>query len=508
VDLRRRRRGVRGRTDHVVVVGAGLSGLSAALRLAGTGRSVTVLERDPTPGGRAGVARIGGYTFDSGPTVLTMPDLLDDAFDCVGERRRDWLTLDRLDPAYRARFADGTTLDVHADPDRMAEAIRAFSGAADAAGYRELVAWTTRLYKAQMRSFIDRNVDSPLGLLTADLARLVAAGGFGRLEPAVNHRIADPRVARLFSFQSMYAGLAPAQALACYAVISYMDSVAGVYFPRGGMHAVPSALAAAAAKHGVELRYGAEVVAVERIGARAAAVRSADGERVRCDALILTADLPTAWRTLLGREPRRLRRVRYSPSCALLLAGSNAAYPDHAHHEINFGHAWGQTFRELIDTGELMSDPSFLVSTPTRSDPTLAPPGRHCYSVLFPTPNLTGNQNWAELAEPYRRKMIATLESRGYAGFGAGIAVSQLVTPLRWAERGLAAGTPFAAAHTFRQTGPFRPRNRAAGWENVVFAGSGTVPGVGIPCVLISGRLAAERITGPDRGYHSRAWRS
>jgi phytoene desaturase len=190
----------------------------------------------------------------------------------------------------------------------------------------------------------------------------------------------------------------------------------------------------------------------------------------------------------------------------LLLVGSRTAYPDRAHHEVDFGAAWDRTFVELIDSGALMSDPSFLVSTPTLAEPGAAPPGRHCYSVLFPTPNLTGGQNWAKLREPYRESMIATLEARGWSGFGAGIEVGEFVTPADWADRGLAAGTPFAANHAFHQTGPFRPANLAAGWENVVFAGSGTVPGVGIPCVLISGRLAAERITGPDPGYYSRTW--
>jgi phytoene desaturase len=499
-------RRVGGPTDHVVVVGAGLAGLSAALRLAGAGRSVTLLEREPVPGGRAGLRRIDGYTFDTGPTVLTMPDLIADALDCVGERLTDWLPLDRLDPAYRARFADGSSIDVHADPERMAAAVEALCGARDAAGYRDLIAWTTRLYRAQMRSFIDRNIDSPLGLLVPDLARLAAAGGFGKLAPAVHRRLTDPRLRRIFSFQSMYAGLAPAQALAAYAVISYMDTVAGVWFPRGGMHAVPTALAGAAVKHGVDLRLSSSVTAVERRGDRAVAVRTADGARVACDALVLTADLPVAWSTLLGGAPRRVRKLRFSPSCALLLVGSRTDRPERAHHEVDFGAAWERTFTELIDSRTLMSDPSFLVSTPTRAQPDAAPPGRHCHSVLFPTPNLTGNQDWAQLREPYRESMIATLESRGWSDFGAGIEVSEFLTPADWAQRGLAAGTPFAVSHLFRQTGPFRPKNLASGWANVVFAGSGTVPGVGIPCVLISGRLAAERITGPERGYRSRAW--
>jgi phytoene desaturase len=510
-----RPRGIRtvtGATDHVVIVGAGLGGLSAALRLAGAGRRVTVLERGDGPGGRAGVVRANGYVLDTGPTVLTMPDLVADALDCVGERLSDWLELVPLSPAYRAHFADGSSLDVHAEVEAMAAAIGTLCGPAEAAGYRSLVDWLARLYRAQMRDFIDRNVDSPLGLLTPNLARLAALGGFGRLAPAVGRHLKDPRTRRVFSFQAMYAGLSPYDALALYAVIAYMDTVAGVYFPRGGMHALPTALAGAAAKHGVDLRYDTEVVRVERAGGRAGAVHTAAGERVACDALVLNPDLPHSWATLLGGGPRRLRRLRYSPSCVLLLAGSAAGYPGSAHHSIHFGGAWQETFTELIDQGRPMGDPSFLVTTPTVSDPALAPPGRHAYSVLFPTPNLAAHRagpiDWATHGPRYVEVMLATVQARGYPGFAAGIEVSRVSTPADWARSGLAAGTPFAAAHTFGQSGPFRPRNLARGWENVVFAGSGTVPGVGVPCVLMSGRLAAERITGPDRAYRSRAWHS
>ena len=161
-------------------------------------------------------------------------------------------------------------------------------------------------------------------------------------------------------------------------------------------------------------------------------------------------------------------------------------------------------FDEILG-GRLMSDPSFLVTSPTQSDPSLAPAGRSSYSVLFPTPNLDAPIDWATAAAPYRDRVIATLESRGWPGFGDGIEVEHVTTPLDWAARGMERGTPFAAAHTFGQTGPFRPRNR---WgENVVFAGSGTHPGVGVPMVLISGRLAAERIVGPDPTYRSKARR-
>jgi phytoene desaturase len=232
-------RTVTGPTDNVVVVGAGLAGLSAALRLAGAGRRVTLLERESVPGGRNGLLEVGGYSFDTGPTVLTMPDLIADAFDAVGEQMEDWLTLEPLDPLYRAFYPDGSVLDTHAEPAAMAEEIRRVIGPAEASGYLQFVEFVSELYRLEQQHFIDRNLDSPFDLLTPSLARLVAMGGFRRLAPKVAQYLKDPRTQRLFSFQALYAGMSPYDAFAIYAVIAYMDSVAGVFFPKGGMHALP-----------------------------------------------------------------------------------------------------------------------------------------------------------------------------------------------------------------------------------------------------------------------------
>ncbi len=502
-------RTVTGPTDSVVVVGAGLAGLSAAMRLAGAGRRVTVLEREAIPGGRAGRLDIevadGTYRFDTGPTVLTMPDLIADAFDSLGEDMDDWLTLEPVDPLYRSFFPDGSVLDVHSDVDRMADEIERVIGPDEAAGYRRYVDFVSKLYRYEMKDFIDRNIDSPLDLVTPDLARLVALGGFRRLTPKVRQYLNDPRTERIYSFQAMYAGVSPYDALAIYAVIAYMDSVAGVFFPKGGMHAVPAAMAGAAEKHGVDIRYSTEVRSVETVGDRAVAVVTTDGERIPADVVVLNPDLPVAHRDLLGQQPWSVRRLTYSPSCFLLLAGSTASYSKIAHHNIHFGRSWQGVFDELIDRRQLMSDPSILVTNPSHSDPSLAPDGKQVYYVLFPTPNLDAPLDWRTLGPRYRDEVVQTLERRGYIGFGDAIEVEDVTTPLDWQARGMERGAPFASAHSFLQTGPFRPGNL---WgQNVVFTGSGTQPGVGVPMVLISGRLAAERVTGPDPAYRSRAAR-
>ena len=488
---------VKGPTDHVVVVGAGLAGLSAALRLAGAGRKVTVLERESVPGGRNGLLNKDGYAFDTGPSVLTMPSLINDAFNCVGEDMKDWLELTPLTPLYRAFYADGSQLDVHANTGEMEAEIAKHISSQEAAGYRRYVDFVTKLYKYEMNDFIDRNIDSPLNLLTPNLARLIALGGFRRLSPKVNQFMKDPRLQKVYSFQAMYAGVSPQQALAIYAVIAYMDSVNGVFFPKGGMHAVPRALAAAAEKHGVVFKYNTTVTNVEVSNGRAKAVITESGERYECDAVILNPDLPVAYRELLGKSPVSIKRLKYSPSCVTLLIGSSKKYDFTAHHNIHFGHSWDGVFDELIKKKQLMSDPSILVTIPTHDDPNLAPPGKHSYYVLFPTPNLDSNIDWTKQAGPYRDQMIKTIEERGYTGFGDSIETEVMTTPLDWKNQGMEMGAPFASAHTFFQTGLFRPRNMAQGIENVVFAGSGTQPGVGVPMVLISGRLAAERIVGP-----------
>ncbi|OBB74261.1 phytoene desaturase family protein [Mycobacterium sp. 852014-52144_SCH5372336] len=489
-------RTVAGRTDHVVVVGAGLSGLSAALQLAGRGRTVTVLERGHYPGGRVGRADIDGYRLDTGPTVLTMPDIIDDAFAAVGENTADRLDLITVDPAYRASFADGSSLHVRAEADAMAAEIEGFAGRDQADGYLRLRDWLAKLYRVEFDGFIAANFDSPLSLLTPQLARLTAIGGFRRWDRMVRRFISDERLQRVFTFQALYAGVPPHRALAVYAVIAYMDTISGVYFPRGGVRALPDALAAAATDAGVEFRYDSAVSALEHTGDRVVAVHTEGGDRITADAVVMTTELPDTYR-LLGRTPRRALPLRPAPSAVVAHVGCRTVSPDVGHHTIVFGDEWRKTFTDIIDDGRVMSDPSLLVTRPTAGDPSLAPAGRDLLYVLAPAPNLAvGHIDWASTRDDYVRQMMDVVSSR-LPQVGVDPEVLHVVDPADWARQGMAAGTPFALAHTFGQTGPFRPANTVRGVANVVLAGSSTVPGVGVPTALLSGRLAADRITGP-----------
>jgi phytoene desaturase len=209
---------------------------------------------------------------------------------------------------------------------------------------------------------------------------------------------------------------------------------------------------------------------------------------------VCNPDLPVAYRTLLPGlpAPRTVRRGRYSPSAVVWHAGVRGELPaGAAHHNVHFGRPWEAAFRTLLRDGRRMPEPSWLLSVPTVSDPGLAPPGRHVLYALEPVPNLDGRVDWTTERPRARDDLAAAAAAAGYPD---DIEVEDLVDPLDWEARGMERGTPFALAHTFRQTGPFRPANVHPAAPGLVFTGSGTVPGVGIPMVLVSGMLAAQRV--------------
>jgi phytoene desaturase len=215
---------------------------------------------------------------------------------------------------------------------------------------------------------------------------------------------------------------------------------------------------------------------------------------VPADAVIANPDLPVAYRTLLPGTPMPLmaRRGSYSPSAVVWHVGVRGDLPAGTeHHNIHFGQDWDGAFRAILRDGVRMPDPSLLVSVPSLHEPTMAPEGAHALYVLEPTPNLDGTVDWTRERSRARDDLFAHLDRLGYP---TAIEVEELVDPLDWEAQGMERGTPFALSHRFRQTGPFRPGNLEKRAPGLVFAGSGTIPGVGVPMVLVSGMLAAQRV--------------
>ncbi len=514
-------RRVTGPTARVVVIGAGLAGLSAALHLRGAGHDVTVLEVGEVPGGLVRTEAIAAadrsvHRFDTGATILTMPDLALDALAAVGIDRAvgaAQLDLRPVDPSYVARFADGAELAVAGDRTHRIAAVADAFGAEAADGVARLSDWLLELHEVEFPAFIDRNHDRLTDFVRGDTAAatraLLRLGAVRGLTGAINRFVKDERLQRVYSFQSLYAGVPPARAAAIYGVIAHMDIGLGVSYPAAGMGRVPEVLAGALTTAGGTVRYSNTAVGLDRVGRRITGVRvrtpGGDAEVLPADVVVAACGEAALSRLVGegGRTARRRRRIRYSPSAVVAHLAVDAAWTalwPGDHHTIDFGAAWTETFTEIAPRrrgrGKVMGDPSVLITRPAVTAPdAFTAAGRESVSVLWPCPNLeSADLPWTAMAHDYVARSLVGLAARGYPGID-GAEVVRIDTPATWARRGYAAGTPFAAAHTLGQTGPLRTGNLARGWENLVLAGADTVPGVGIPPVLVSGRLAADRIT-------------
>ncbi|MGO3325502.1 phytoene desaturase family protein [Gordonia sp. (in: high G+C Gram-positive bacteria)] len=490
--------------SRVAVIGAGLSGLAAAAHLRATGLEVTVFEAEDSPGGLVRTETIGGHRFDTGATVLTMPSLILGVLTALGvdaDEANRRLALRTVDPSYVMNYADGTSLAVPHDATAIPAAVSSVFGEQAGDGVADLLRWLRRVYDAEFDTFIDRNfgglADLADGRTRRAAAELVGLRTLGGLTGAIARFVTDEKLQRAFTFQALYAGVPPHRARAIYAIIPDMDIGRGVFAPAGGMGRVARVLADALTDSGVEIEYRAPIASIRRDAHGRVSGVSTDDTVVPVDAVVATLERDGVAR-LTGERPRR--RLRYSPSAVvvhgLLPAGTTDAWRS-GHHTLDFGAAWTQTFAEITGRrGRVMSDGSFLITRSAVGDSsTFVAGGLESVSVLAPTPNLdSAALDWDRIAEPYVAEILGTLASRGYPGIDS-MRVVRVDHPTTWSRAGLPAGTPFSAAHTATQTGPLRTANVWPTSPNLVLAGSATVPGVGIPPVVVSGSLAAVRVT-------------
>ncbi|KAB1502489.1 phytoene desaturase [Corynebacterium sp. 320] len=522
--------------NSVLIIGAGLSGLSAGLRLRAAGKDVTIVEAASGVGGRCRTEHLtsahGDFFADTGATVLTMPQLAESAIASAGINPRD-LVLDngtrwghtRLAPAYRGEFASGRHITLFSDPDSMHKELRRFATdkfqcretAPDVTrlidGYDTHRAWAESMFTLAYEHFLASDFDSLLDVVAtpasaSSMLRLLSAGAFGRLGHACAQQLQDPELERMFTFQALYVGTAPSKALAVYSVISHMDTSMGVYYPSFSIGDTAEFLAKAFTTAGGTLRLNSPVARLHTDSVSVTNVELASGEKIATDAVISTVDLPitAGW---LGRQDA-LKKITYSPSAVVIQATIptevSEQWASQQHHTISFGEQWDQTFEELTaknGAGKIMSDPSLLITRPACTVPERVETNNGVryepISILAPAPNLqSASIDWDVLQQHYVREILDVLEQRGYHGIADNIAIARVDTPTSYArEHQYGAGTPFAAAHTLLQTGPFRSKNYPAfGYNNLVVAGSSTTPGVGVPTAIISGALAARRITG------------
>ena len=482
---------------EVLVVGAGLGGLAAAVRLASKGYRVRVLERHATPGGRCGLWESEGFQFDTGPTLLLMTDYLRKVFDDAGRRLEDYLDLRQLDPNYRVHFADGTSLEVTSRINRMLEGVERIEPGVGPRFLRFL-AETAKLYAIGLAAFVDRNVHRRRDFFNVKNALLLLrARAMERLQAMVGRYFKDERLRQAFSFQSLYLGLSPYESPAIYSLLPYTEVAGGLYFPMGGMHAIPRALARLAGELGVDIEYGVEVSRLEREGTRIAAVRTADGRRLDADTVLVNADLPYAYESLLGERYEGIDRFDFSCSALLMYLGVDGAYPGLPHHNLIVPSDLRRACDDIFLRHQVPADPAFYICNPSKTDPSLAPEGMENIYVLVPVPSQDPARpiDWAVEGPRLEAEMLERLERFGLTDLRRRLVTRRTFTPADFqVQLSATRGEAFGLAHGIDQVGYFRPHNRHADCTNLFFVGQSTHPGCGVPMVLISSRLVVERI--------------
>jgi phytoene desaturase len=484
---------------RIAVIGAGLGGLAAALRLKGAGHDVVVLEGRERPGGRAYQLRDGGFTWDTGPSLLTMPWVLEETFAAGGLDLHAEVALERLDPFYRIRWAgEERHLDFVPDPERMREQIARFS-ARDAAAFEGFLAALRPIYEdgilhAGRRSFQH----------AADLARfaprLVRLGAALPLHRLVARHFGHPRIREAFSFHSLFIGGDPFRVPAIYAALVYLQFLDGIWYARGGVYALVEAMARA-----LDVRCGERVARIEHGRGAVRGVVLEGGERIAADVVVSNADVLRT-HELLGERPP-LRRLRPTMSCFLLYLGTDRRFEALRHHTLLVGGGYRQFIRDVTRDARLPSTFSTYWHAPSRTEPGMAAPGGDSLCALLPVPNLRAGVDWDREGDRLRDGLLADAETTfGLEGLRDAIVAEHRMTPEDFArDLGAVDGNAFALEPTLRQSAWLRPHNRDGRVRGLYHVGGGTHPGAGIPGVLLGAEVTAGLIAAdhPVRRTHA-----
>ena len=479
---------------HAVVIGSGFGGLAAAVRLGARGYRVTVLERLDAPGGRAYVYRQDGFTFDFGPTIITVPFLLEELWSLCGRRFADDIDLRPVSPFYRMRFDDGTVFNYSGDPEIMRAEIEKISPE-DVAGYQALLRHSAETYRIGFEQLGDVPF-SGIGDMARALPRLLRLGAHRTVFECVSRYIRHPKLRIIFSFHSLLIGGNPFAVTSIYTLVKFLEREWGVHFAMGGTGALVTGIADLIAGQGNRIRCHAEVKRILVEKGRVAGVELADGERIAADVVVSNADSAYTYKTLLSQVPRRrwtdrrIDRAKYSMSLFVWYFGTNRQYPDVAHHSILLGARYKELLSDIFRRKVLADDFSLYLHRPTATDPSLAPPGCDAFYALSPVPHLESGTDWSVTAEPYRQLIASYLDKTVLPGLEAAVVTSKITTPQVFHDRLLSVkGAAFGLEPVLTQSAWFRPHNVSEEVENLFLVGAGTHPGAGIPGVLTSARI-------------------
>ena len=484
-----------GEGKRAVVIGSGFGGLAAAIRLRARGYDTTILEMRDKPGGRAYVYEDNGFIYDAGPTIITVPFVLDELAKIADRTLSDYVSIVPCEPYYRINFDDGRAFDYSGDPAKLEAEIAKFNPD-DVAGYRKFLAYAGKVFDKAFTELADHSFDSVWEMVKVapDLIRLRAEQSVYR---RVSSFIKDPALRQVFSFEPLLIGGNPLRSSAIYAMIHYLEKTWGVHFAMGGTGALVRGLARMFEDIGGKMHMNARVEEIRVAEGRVTGVGVASGETFPADVVVSNGDVANTYRKLIKPEhrrkwtDRRLEKMRYAMSLFVIYFGTDRTYPHLPHHSIVLGPRYEGLLGDIFDRKIVAEDFSLYMHTPTRTDPSLAPPGCETFYVLSPVPHLGGGQDWDAIKDDYADRILASLEKEHLVPDLRKHLVSKLIFTPKDFETQLDAylGSAFQFEPILTQSAWFRPHNKSEDVEGLYFVGAGTHPGAGLPGVISSAKV-------------------
>ena len=487
--------------QEIIIIGAGLGGLSAACRLAKSGFSVTVFEKNETIGGKVNSVETSGYKFDTGASLLTMRGVLEDLFVFCEKRIEDYLKIVPCEPICRYFWSDGATLDASTDLRKTESEIEKIAPG-DAVNFRKYLIDSRRKYEIAEKTFLARSLNDLPGLLRPKFFRdLLAISSLKTLDKHNRQYFSSVKMRQIFNRFATYNGSSPFQTPATFALIPFVEFGLGAWYVKGGMYEIPKALERLARESGVKIFTESAVEKIVIENRKAVGVRVRD-ETYAADYIIANSDAIETYRNLINEKDRlyfsnrKLEKREPSSSGFVLLLGAKRKYPQLAHHNIFFSDDYKAEFDQIFREKRPAANPTVYVCATSRTDETQAPAGHENLFVLINAPFMTEKTVWEKEKKAYRDLVIKRLENFDLHDLESSIDYEQIITPEDFQKKYAAnRGSIYGVSSNGIFSAFMRVPNKARDIENLYFAGGATHPGGGIPLVLLSGKMAAEMIT-------------
>lgn len=486
---------------RIIIIGAGLGGLSAACRLAKSGFSVTVLEKNEAVGGKVSFVEAGEYKFDTGASLVTMKHVFEELFDFCGRHIENYLSFENLEPICRCFWADGTIFDASQNIEKTEREIEKISPE-DARVFKKYLADSKEKYEIAERTFLSKSLNELPELFTPkNLPDLLKISTLKTLDKHNKNYFKSEKLQQLFNRFATYNGSSPYKTPATFALIPFVEFGLGAWYAKGGIYQIPKALEKLAGELDVEFRFNAEVknIVVENGAAKGVVLES--GELLKSDLIVANADAIETYRNLIKRENRKIytdkKLKNIEPSCSgfVLLLGTNKKFENLAHHNIFFSEDYKAEFGAIFDNKRPAKNPTIYICATSRTDETQAPQTSENLFVLVNAPYASSKTNWQKEAKPYRDLIVNRLEKFGLNDLENSIEFEKIITPEDFEKKYRAnKGSIYGVSSNGILSAFMRVPNKAKDIENLYFVGGTTHPGGGMPLVLLSGKMACELI--------------